>query len=186
MKLSVLALQAAVALCVFAAPGRASTITDNFSITDSSNALIASGSFSYESSKSGTLGYADLSAFSINIPFLADYDLAFVGTVPDYVYFGFSTVTHDFVTANISGPNGNFDSIMSAPYVVFNKGFFVNPIPGYVHEYYTGQIIPATNYTITQVSQTPIAGALPLFASALGGLGFFGWRRRDSARRPRT
>jgi hypothetical protein len=30
------------------------------------------------------------------------------------------------------------------------------------------------------VSQTPIPAALPLFASALGGLGFVGWRRKRS------
>jgi hypothetical protein len=31
------------------------------------------------------------------------------------------------------------------------------------------------------VGATPIPGALPLFASALGGLGFFGWKRRRAA-----
>jgi hypothetical protein len=31
-----------------------------------------------------------------------------------------------------------------------------------------------------QVAQTPIPAALPLFASALGGLGLFGWRRRQA------
>ncbi len=35
------------------------------------------------------------------------------------------------------------------------------------------------------VATTPIPAALPLFASALGGLGFFGWRRR-TARQPET
>jgi hypothetical protein len=32
----------------------------------------------------------------------------------------------------------------------------------------------------TQVATTPIPAALPLFASAIGGLGFVGWRRRKS------
>jgi hypothetical protein len=31
------------------------------------------------------------------------------------------------------------------------------------------------------IATTPIPPALPLFASALGGLGFFGWRRRAAA-----
>jgi hypothetical protein len=42
-----------------------------------------------------------------------------------------------------------------------------NPIKGYFVEF--------------QVATTPIPAALPLFAAALGGLGFFGWRRRKSA-----
>jgi hypothetical protein len=33
----------------------------------------------------------------------------------------------------------------------------------------------------TAVATTPIPAALPLLISALGGLGFFGWRRRKSA-----
>jgi len=35
--------------------------------------------------------------------------------------------------------------------------------------------------TAAQVATTPIPAALPLFASALGGLGFAGWRRRRAA-----
>jgi hypothetical protein len=31
------------------------------------------------------------------------------------------------------------------------------------------------------VGQTPIPPALPLFVSALGGLGFLGWRRKNSS-----
>lgn len=33
----------------------------------------------------------------------------------------------------------------------------------------------------TPVATTPLPAALPLFAAALGGLGFVGWRRRKSA-----
>lgn len=31
------------------------------------------------------------------------------------------------------------------------------------------------------VAATPIPAALPLFAAALGGLGFFGWRRKKAS-----
>jgi len=34
---------------------------------------------------------------------------------------------------------------------------------------------------MTMNATTPIPAALPLFLSALGGLGYFGWRRRKSA-----
>jgi hypothetical protein len=37
------------------------------------------------------------------------------------------------------------------------------------------------NVLVTQVAATPIPAALPLFAAALGGLGFVGWRRRKTA-----
>jgi hypothetical protein len=35
--------------------------------------------------------------------------------------------------------------------------------------------------TVAAVATTPIPAALPLFASALGGLGFVGWRRKRAA-----
>jgi hypothetical protein len=35
--------------------------------------------------------------------------------------------------------------------------------------------------TVATVAATPIPAALPLFASALGGLGFVGWRRKRAA-----
>jgi hypothetical protein len=37
------------------------------------------------------------------------------------------------------------------------------------------------SWNTVAVSATPIPAALPLFASALGGLGFIGWRRRRAA-----
>jgi hypothetical protein len=36
------------------------------------------------------------------------------------------------------------------------------------------------SHSFALVSATPIPAALPLFASALGGLGYVGWRRRKS------
>ncbi|GAB2179140.1 hypothetical protein [Dongia sp. agr-C8] len=41
-----------------------------------------------------------------------------------------------------------------------------------------GKVTFSINLAATPVAATPIPAALPLFASALGGLGFFGWRRR--------
>jgi hypothetical protein len=37
------------------------------------------------------------------------------------------------------------------------------------------------NVVVANVAATPAPAALPLFASALGGLGIFGWKRRRSA-----
>lgn len=38
-------------------------------------------------------------------------------------------------------------------------------------------------HSFAPVAQTPVPAALPLLASALGGLGFVGWRRKRSAGR---
>jgi hypothetical protein len=37
------------------------------------------------------------------------------------------------------------------------------------------------SFLVKQVATTPIPAALPLFAAALGGLGFIGWRRKRSS-----
>jgi hypothetical protein len=39
----------------------------------------------------------------------------------------------------------------------------------------------ATVNAVGPVATTPIPASLPLFASALGGLGFVGWRRRKAS-----
>jgi hypothetical protein len=39
----------------------------------------------------------------------------------------------------------------------------------------------ALQFNAATVAATPIPAALPLFLAALGGLGFFGWRRKNAA-----
>lgn len=63
--------------------------------------------------------------------------------------------TGTLVTISAEAAGGNFD-------------FFIDNV------HYNESLPPGLN-------QTPIPAALPLFASALGGLGFFGWRRRKNA-----
>src|SRR5262245_992272 len=104
-KVGLAALVAAVAVGAFAAPGNASTITDNFPFSDASNVLLANGSFSYDSSKSVVLGYADLSAFNIqmHIGGSGAYDLAFVNSGVSFVHFGFNTTTNQFILGLADG-----------------------------------------------------------------------------------
>jgi len=45
----------------------------------------------------------------------------------------------------------------------------------------SGDAIWADNVVATSVAATPIPAAFTLFASALGGLGIFGWKQRKSA-----
>jgi hypothetical protein len=173
------ALGAVLAGCFFSAPANASTITDNFSFLDDLGAVVANGSFSYDSSHSGLLGYGDLSAFTINlIAAGSSYDLAFVNSVSNYVYFGYDTVTNSFVPASIAGDFGSFDGILSAINDLRTTGFFITTVPGTLRDYATPIDANVAKYT---VAQTPIPAALPLFASALCGLGFVACRRRRSA-----
>ena len=88
---------------VVASASSASTITDNFQFFDN-NSVVASGSFSYDSAKSGVLKFNDLTAFSItgagNSYGLADV----TGELNSYNYFGFDTVSNGFVPAPVNGP----------------------------------------------------------------------------------
>jgi hypothetical protein len=49
------------------------------------------------------------------------------------------------------------------------------------YDYSTPSVFGSFDLAAAPVATTPIPAALPLFASALGGLGFFGWRRRKNA-----
>lgn len=69
-----------------------------------------------------------------------------------------------------------YDDNEPAPH--FSPGIFAitfdnhaSPVPGP----YIGTL------TVATIAATPIPAALPLFASALGGIGFIGWRRRKKA-----
>jgi hypothetical protein len=69
-----------------------------------------------------------------------------------------------------------YDDNEPAPH--FSPGIFAitfdnhaSPVPGP----YVGTL------TVATIAATPIPAALPLFASALGGIGFVGWRRRKNA-----
>ncbi|WP_426413299.1 hypothetical protein [Bradyrhizobium ganzhouense] len=84
----------------------AATITDNFVFSDQSG-VVATGSFSYDSSKSGLLSYSDLTAFSIDAFIVGQpiqsYDLAFVQQGLSYSYFGYDTTVGGFVPGTTNG-----------------------------------------------------------------------------------
>jgi hypothetical protein len=113
------------------APANAATLTEGFTFSDSSNAVIASGSFSYDSALAGVIGYSDLTAFSINV-LGQSYDLSFVNSQlsnPDaYVYFGFDLGSKSFVPQAVGGYAGPYSTILAAGDDV--SGFFVSPLPG--------------------------------------------------------
>ena len=69
------------------------------------------------------------------------------------------------------------DQVYSGPEAapLFSLGTFLVPT-----DFNTNSNIHAV-LTVSAIATTPIPAALPLFASALGGLGFVGWRRKRAA-----
>jgi hypothetical protein len=188
-----LGLVAGLCLALNFAPANAATLTEGFTFSDSSNTVIASGSFSYASTATGVIGYSDLTAFSINL-FGQSYDLSFVnsliGNSDAYLYFGFDLGSKSFVPQAVGGYAGLYSTILAGGDGFI--GFFVSPLPGQadpantgadgqIAEYSTEQ---AANAAQVQVNAIPepstwammIAGFLSLAGVALMR------RRRDSLR----
>jgi hypothetical protein len=138
-RLGFLALTLAAAV-LSASVAKAATIDSEFKFFNGSD-VVASGSFSYDSSSSGLLTFADLSAFSISGAGNS-YSLANIGS-PDmlYGYFGYNTISNSFVPAVVDGPQGPLVSIFMALFgtVVDNgdgtstvsvlSGFQFDPLP---------------------------------------------------------
>jgi len=94
----------------------ASTITNNFVFTDQSSAVVASGSFSYDSAKTGILGYSDLTAFSISLAG-ESYNLPFANSLfsgVDYIYFGYNVSANTFTPGLAPSIYGDLRSILAA------------------------------------------------------------------------
>ena len=121
---------------------QASTVTDDFQFLNGS-AVVATGAFSYDNSKSGLLSFSDLSSFSIigagNSYSLAD--VTGVSLLSSYNYFGYDTGSNSFLPTLVDGPLGKLDVIFSALYqtvqdngngtktVTTLSGFLFDPLP---------------------------------------------------------
>jgi hypothetical protein len=79
-----------------------------------------------------------------------------------------------------SGPSQKFDFVLNDAFATPALSFFAYvPADGALP--YQSQGSSVTFSFDAPVAATPIPPALPLFASALGGLGFVGWRRNKAA-----
>jgi hypothetical protein len=174
---------AAAALLFGVTSASASTITDVFTFTDATNTTVASGSFSYSSALSGTLGYTDLSSFAINV-LGVPYDLTFVNSLTpgtDYVYFAYDTSANTFVPASVTGSVGDFPSILAGTNL--STGFFFDPLAsqgfdGLFTEYssHSNPSGTAVNFTISAVPE-PSTWAMMILGFA--GVGFMAYRRKS-------
>ena len=126
---------AVVGFMLSAVAANASPVTDTFTFANAFGTPTATGSFTYDSTTSGTvLSYADLSAFSISV-LGQPYDLSFVQNLEsqntlgqDYIYFGFDTSIGNFVPSAVGGYGGPFSGILAA--TNGNTGFFIAPLLG--------------------------------------------------------
>lgn len=133
-------------LTLWISPSSGSTITRYFAFFDGQSFPVADGSFSYDSSVTGNLGFSNLSAFSITVAGVP-YDLSFVNGLSsssgDFVYFDYNPVLNKFVTGSVTGTyfdgaaytTGTFDSILAATGTAaqslpLTQGFFFDPISG--------------------------------------------------------
>jgi hypothetical protein len=121
-----------------------STIGADFKFFNNSD-VVASGSFSYDSSKSGLLAFSDLTTFSISGAGNS-YSFADVtgpgATLTYYNYFGYDTISNSFVPAVVDGPQGQLEFIFSAVFQTITdngngtstvstlSGFQFDPLPG--------------------------------------------------------
>ncbi len=128
MKTFLMGAASILAAAAVAAPASAGTVLVNFDFL-SGGSSAASGNFTYDSAKTGVIGWSDLLSYQITFPGANSYDLAFVNSGGDsvYDYLGFDTATHSFVTADIAG----FPQIMSDIKDSFNGGFFLRDDAAY-------------------------------------------------------
>ncbi|MGO9327852.1 MAG: hypothetical protein ACLQJ0_07015 [Steroidobacteraceae bacterium] len=162
-------------------PARATTV--DFEYLNGSTA-VATGSFTYASGDTGVLSYADLSAFSVTVSGKS-YDLAAVTGLTDYVWFGYSTLTHAFTLQSpICGFDGcNFTSSLSAINSTGSYGFFFTGAPGAYQEYQTGAGGSFTSIVYSTVGATPLPSTWTMLIAGFAGLGFFAYRgtKKNSA-----
>jgi hypothetical protein len=174
------------------ASANAATITNNFVFTDAGNSVVASGSFSYDSAATGTIGYSNLSAFSITLAG-ESYDLAFINALtpnPDYVYFGYDILANAFVPSSVSGSGGDFFSILAGlEGTSFSEGFFFSPLAsqggsnadGAFTEYRTATDGTAVALAISGVPELSTWLMMILGFAGLAGLAYR--RRQDGSLR---
>lgn len=169
---------AVAAAAVFAATPRAEATTLNFALTGS---YTANWQLDSDPTPAGSSTVDDYTYFS-NVAGVSPLLLVFYGGSAGTGGVRFSTTPDPTIavgaTVDLAG-DVIFSGLVSAPHFapgIYDVSFDYLALPN-------GPTPLTTRITITTaaVATTPIPAALPLFMSALAGMGFFGWRRRNTA-----
>jgi PEP-CTERM motif len=175
-----IAAAASLALLAGASHAVAATIVDDFTFysgAGDTGTKLATGSFSYDSSNSGTLSYADLESFSVTVLGQSS-NLSFVDGLTsssDYVYFGYNTLSNTFVPAVVTGFAGPTGGILAATDGV--SGFFFDPLAtqsfanndGELEAYSTGNIQTAESFSISAAPEPATWGLMIIGVGMAGG-----------------
>jgi hypothetical protein len=183
MKRVASALLLAGALSIAGPTAQAGTITLDFSficdncVRGDPTYASAFGSFSYSSTLTGVLDYADLTSFDLDLPEDGDtFDLAFERSGTIFDYFAYDTITNEFVQGTVADDPDFLSSAASG----LTAGYFFTPT-GF-DEYGGG----GAEGSYTSIEITPVSAGAPepasfaLVASALLGLGALRCRKRRS------
>ena len=143
---------------------------------------IATGSFTYDSSKDGNIiGWGDVSAFELQFAGLTTslYDLAFVNSGNDSVYrvLSWNSATDSFVNVNIAG----FPLAMSDIKSSFSSGFALRTDLRVIRDYAAGgdQYYSVLKTSVDRsASSVPVPSTVALLSLSLGGLGWMARRKQ--------
>jgi hypothetical protein len=173
---------AVAALSVLASPALASTV---YNMDIEQNGDSAKGTITTDSTI-GTLSSANILNFHL--------DLSVNGSTATLdLSSGSATVDHDALTASASGLFWDFGANDLSQFLLFGSGSYIcfqdqtmvcgapiNTLVLSANGNAGGVSLGSSVQQIATVASTPLPATLPLLASALGGLGFVGWRRRNA------
>ena len=168
ISLSAVALAAIVSMSFSFVPARADTVYD---WTLSGSSFSGSGTITLSSTEETTNNGGGYDATAMTGELTGEGNNS-VGVTGPTSYFGSDNVVYPSATTVVDGFGlgvllANSDMIAIDPGGPYNVQYSVN------NTTYTGE-----TFTLTLVTATPLPAALPLFASGLGALGLFGWRRK--------
>jgi hypothetical protein len=176
------------------APVQANSYNFNVSFTLGGDPI--TGTITTDTDSPGALFSSDITAWSFNIgggccagynsisgnPSDTDYQPTNNGTTPLVLVDGGSAINYDYATASTVGIQFANNGLGLNLFTYFNgpgaiQWYWV-PLNGSCCQDVTQNTSLGTQFQVATLTATPIPAALPLFATGLGAMGLFGWRRK--------